>query len=232
MFIGHFAPAFIAAAHPRAPRLGTLFIAAQLVDFAFFGLVLLNVEKMRITAGMTVMNAMDLYYMPYTHSLAGSVIFAAAMACVIFIRSKNSVGAILTAGVVLSHWFVDFLVHAPDLTLFGYAPKIGLGLWNYPMIEMPLELAMTAGAFAFYLIHMRRRNIGRLPVQSVMPSFMPAFMPVLILGAALLALQLYSWLAPQPVRYDPSIAISGLLAFGLLCWLAYRTDRNQKANRV
>lgn len=224
MFIGHFAPAFIAAAHPRAPRLGTLFIAAQLVDFAFFGLVLLNVEKMRITAGMTVMNAMDLYYMPYTHSLAGGVVFAAAMACVIFIRSKNSVGAILTAGVVLSHWFADFLVHAPDLTLFGYAPKMGLGLWNYPMIEMPLELAITAGAFAFYLIHMRRRNIGRLPVQSAMPPF--------ILGAALLALQLYSWLAPQPVRYDPSIAISALLAFCILCWLAYRTDRNQKANRV
>ncbi len=64
MFIGHWAPAFIAAAHPKAPRLGTLFVAGQLVDFGFFGLMLLGVEKMRLDPGISVMNPMDLYHMP------------------------------------------------------------------------------------------------------------------------------------------------------------------------
>ncbi len=60
MFIGHYAPALIAAAHPRTQRLGSLFLAAQLVDIAFFGFVLLGVERMRAVPDMTAMNAMDL----------------------------------------------------------------------------------------------------------------------------------------------------------------------------
>ena len=29
--------------------------------------------------------------------------------------------------VVVSHWFVDLLVHIPDLTLYGTPPKLGFG---------------------------------------------------------------------------------------------------------
>ena len=48
MFIGHFAPAFIAAAvSPRSPRLGTLFVAAQLVDIGFAALLFPGLEAMR-----------------------------------------------------------------------------------------------------------------------------------------------------------------------------------------
>ena len=53
MFIGHFAPAFVAAAiTPERPRLGLYFIAAQLVDWAFFAFVLVGVEHMRIVPGI------------------------------------------------------------------------------------------------------------------------------------------------------------------------------------
>ena len=77
MFIGHFAPAFIAAAvSPRSPRLGTLFVAAQLVDWAFFALALIGVERLRVDPAASVMVPMDLYHMPYTHSLIGAGIWA------------------------------------------------------------------------------------------------------------------------------------------------------------
>jgi len=39
MFIGHFAPALIAATRPKAAGLGTLFVAAQLVDIGFAALL-------------------------------------------------------------------------------------------------------------------------------------------------------------------------------------------------
>ena len=43
MFIGHFAPAFVAAAvSPERPRLGMMFVAAQLVDWAFFALSIIG----------------------------------------------------------------------------------------------------------------------------------------------------------------------------------------------
>ena len=77
MFIGHFAPALLAAAvTPQRPRLGMYFIAAQLVDWVFFALLLLGAENMRVVPGITAMNPMDLYHMPYTHSLLGTAVFA------------------------------------------------------------------------------------------------------------------------------------------------------------
>ena len=54
MFIGHWAPALAAAAViKREPRLGALFIAAQLVDWAFFAFLLTGTEHMRAVPGIT-----------------------------------------------------------------------------------------------------------------------------------------------------------------------------------
>ena len=64
MFIGHWAPALAVAAKRRSPGLGTLFIAAQLVDWAFFIFVLIGVEHMRLTPGISAMSPLDLYHMP------------------------------------------------------------------------------------------------------------------------------------------------------------------------
>jgi membrane-bound metal-dependent hydrolase YbcI (DUF457 family) len=214
MFIGHFAPAFVAAAMPKAPRLGLLFIAAQLVDFGFFVLVMLGVEHMRIVPGITATNPMDLYHMPFTHSLIGSAVWALALAGVIWVMTKNRTGAAIGAMVVLSHWFLDVLVHRPDMTLLGTAPKLGLGLWNMPMIEMPLELGITCAALGYYLS--RTRAIGNATLT-----------PAWVLGGMLLVVQLYNWFAPEPKTYDISLPISALIAFTLFAWLAFRLDRTR-----
>ena len=103
MFIGHFAPAMIAARHKDAPSLPVLFIGAQLVDWAFFALLLTGAEKMRVTPGISVMNPMDLYHMPYTHSLLGSAAWAAGFGALILVVSRNRAAAIIGALVVPSH---------------------------------------------------------------------------------------------------------------------------------
>ena len=54
---------------------------------------------------------------------------------------------------MLSHWLLDLLVHRPDLTLWGSPPKLGLGLWNAPLLAYMLELALVAGSAAFYAAH-------------------------------------------------------------------------------
>ena len=172
MFIGHWAPAMVAATHKDAPSLPVLFIAAQLVDWAFFLFLILGIEAMRVTPGISVMNPMDLYHMPYTHSLLGSSLWAAGFAAVVFAFSRNRSAAILTALVVLSHWFLDLLVHVPDLTWAGNPPKLGFGLWNHPEIEMPLELAITFGALWFFALKAK-----------------PKALPLLILAALLVVLQ-------------------------------------------
>jgi len=217
VFIGHFAPAFIAAAvSPRSPKLGTLFVAAQLVDWAFFSLALVGVEKMRIDPAASVMVPFDLYHMPYTHSLAGTFVFAAVFAGIVTLWQRNPLGGVLAGLVVLSHWVLDWLVHPADLTLAGSPPKLGLGLWDYPWVAIPLELALIGGAFAFYL----RRTHG--PVG-----------PPAVLMTVMLLLQAVNWFAPHPDEMSAAIPLQAFAAFGLLTALAVwvSTNRGVKVRR-
>ena len=215
MFIGHFAPAFVAAALvPERPRLGLMFLAAQLVDWAFFAFLLLGVEDMRVVPGITAMNPMDLYHMPYTHSLLGSAGFAAGFALIVWLATRDRLAAMLAGAVVLSHWLMDWLVHRPDLTLAGEAQKYGLGLWDYPLVEMPLELVLTFGAFAFFLARTRG----------------PA-MPAIVLGALLLVLQAVNWFGPEPDAVTPALSFSAFFAFAILtaaAWWLGETRANRR----
>lgn len=210
MFIGHWAPALAAAAaSDRAPRLGTLFVAAQLVDWAFFGLLLAGVEHMRFSPGISVMNPMDLYHMPYTHSLLGSAVFALLFGCGLWVLLRDRTAALLGAAVVLSHWFLDLLVHVPDLTLAGSPPKLGLGLWNHPAVEMPLELAITFGALAWYA---RARR--------------PALLRVLMLGGVLLLLQAVNWFGPVEPEVTAGTSLLAFFAYGLATLAAWWTGKS------
>ena len=76
MFVGHYGVSFAARARvgARLP-LWVWFIAVQWMDVAWSVLVLLGVEKLRIVPGFTEANALDLYYMPYTHGLPGAMMF-------------------------------------------------------------------------------------------------------------------------------------------------------------
>ncbi|MEK6540602.1 MAG: hypothetical protein AABZ45_00610 [Pseudomonadota bacterium] len=212
MFIGHWAPALVAATHPKAPRLGTLFLAGQLVDWAFFAFVLTGTEHMRISPGTSVMNPMDLYHMPYTHSLLGSGVWAAGFATLIWLITKNRTGAVIGGVVVLSHWFLDLLVHVHDLTLWGSPPKLGFGLWNHPAIEMPLELGLTFGALFWFI--MKTRSVGS------MGRMAPA-----VLALLLLTIQIINWFGPPPEQPDASAAMVVFGTYGLMTLAAWWVSR-------
>jgi len=58
---------------------------------------------------------------------------------------KDSRGALVLALLVVSHWLLDALVHAPDLPLYpGSATMAGLGAWS----SLPLTLAIELPIFA------------------------------------------------------------------------------------
>lgn len=214
MFIGHYAPALVVAALPRAPRLGLLFVAAQLIDLVFFTLVLLGVEHFRIVPGFTVVSPFDLYDMRWSHSLLGTLGWAGSLALTLRLMRQSWATATIAAAVVVSHWLLDLLVHAPDLTLAGAPPKFGLGLWNHPAIEMPLELAITFTALAFYAGHTRARGwAGRASLA--------------LLTAAMIGFQAIGWLGEQPEAIvDPvpaSLPLIALAAYAVLAALAWWT---------
>lgn len=215
MFVGHYAPALAAAAHPRAPGLGTLFVAAQLVDFAFFGFVLIGVEHMRIVPGLTAMNPMDLYHMPYTHSLLGSAAWGIGFGLLVLALTKSRGAALIAGLVVLSHWLFDLLVHRPDLTLAGAPPKLGFGLWNLPAVAMTLELALIAGALIYYAL--RTRPVDRTGKVSLA-----------LLVLMLFAVQAIDWFGPPPAEATAALPLTALLAYSLAALAAWSAHGHRR----
>ena len=214
MFIGHFAPAMLAATHEKAPGLPVLLLAAQFVDWLFFAFLLTGWEAMRVTPGISAMNPMDLYHMPYTHSLMGSAVWALLFAALVWLATRSSVAALISGAVVLSHWLLDLLVHIPDLTLFGQPPKLGFGLWNHPAIAMPLELGITFGALWLYA---RARR--------------PARLPLAVLAIVLAGLQMANWFGPVAAEVSTATSLTAFLAFALVTmaggWVWYSEARKQ-----
>lgn len=213
MFIGHYAPAFLAAARPQSAALGSLFVAAQLTDIAFATLVLTGTEKMRVVPGFTALNDFDLYHMPYSHSLMGTILFGVIFGLLVMVgtgRKKAGVGAGL---VVVSHWFLDWLTHKPDLTLFGAPPKWGLGLWDLPILAIPLELGLVAAAIA-YFVHQRGAELyrGRM----------------IILAAVLLLAQLIDWLDDKPDVHGAAAPALMLVTYAVLILLAIWASAHPK----
>ncbi|GAO77334.1 MULTISPECIES: hypothetical protein [unclassified Sphingopyxis] len=214
MFIGHFAPALIAAARPKAAGLGTLFVAAQLVDIGFAALLIPGVEAMRIVPGITAMNPMDLHHMPYTHSLLGALIWAKIFGVLVWFATKRKEAAIGAALVVVSHWFIDLIVHIPDLTLYGMPPKLGLGLWNHPLIAMPLEILLIGGAFLYYMRRTEAPGGNRR---------------LWVLAALLAFAQAVDWFGPKEPAYSLAVPATMLFAYALLAGTAAWAGANRRA---
>lgn len=216
MFIGHYAPAFVAAARGDGRTLGPMLVAAQLTDVGFFSLQLAGVEHFRPDPTLIGLTPIDLYHMPFTHSLLGSIIIGLLFALAWRAGSgawragggRWSHAAPVAGLVVVSHWFIDWLVHRPDLTLWGTPPKLGLGLWEHPMIAIPLELALIGGAMLIYVTRhpaMRKR--------------------VAMLAAVLLVAQIVNWTSPAPPDDGPATALTALAAYTVIAMIGWWASR-------
>lgn len=215
MFIGHYAPAFVAATHPKAPHLGVLFVATQFVDYAFFGLVLANVEHLQPAPEVTGIMPFLLCDMPYTHSLAGTLGWALAFALVVRFFTRDWTSAAIAGAVVTSHWLLDLIVHRPDLTLAGGAPSLGLGLWDQPAIAMPLEAVLANGALIWFAARTRAKN--REGTHALM-----------LLAVAMALFQAWNWLAPAPETITAALPLSALTAYTALALLAWWAGENRE----
>ncbi|HAL57080.1 MAG TPA: hypothetical protein DCP63_11560 [Bacteroidetes bacterium] len=152
MFLGHFAVAFAAKKVAPKTSLGTLILGAQAVDLLWPIFLLLGIEKVRITPGITTVTPLDFYDYPITHSLLAAFVWAVVVG-LCYYAFRPSRRETMTVGVVVfSHWILDFITHRPDLPLgFGTEKYFGLGLWNSIAGTLLLELAMFAAGMILYL---------------------------------------------------------------------------------
>jgi len=216
MFIGHYGPAFAAKPLARRIPLWLLFIAVQWMDVCWSVLVMLHVEKLRIIPGFTEGSPLDLYYMPFTHGLLGALALAVlfgGIASSFFSAPRTKVFFVL-ATAAFSHWLFDLVVHVPDLPLWKDTMKVGLGLWRWAWISVPLELVVMAGGAWIYARFVPAKKGG--------DTWLWLFV------AAMAALELYNQFAPPP--QDTAImAAMALVAYGFLALLAALVDRTRTA---
>ena len=218
MFIGHFAVAFAAKRAAPTVSLGTWFIACELVDLIWPLFLLFGIETVRITPGITAFAPLDFVSYPWTHSLLMCAAWALAMGAIYWALRQDKVDAIVIGIVVLSHWFLDAIVHRPDLPLApGSDIKVGFGLWNSVPGTLALESAMFAAAVWFYVAGSRARDrIGQF-------GFL-----------AIVALLVISYVSAAFGPLPPSIAaiawtgIAGGILFGAL---GYWVDRHREVRK-
>jgi membrane-bound metal-dependent hydrolase YbcI (DUF457 family) len=145
VFIGHFAVAFAAKRAVPDVSLGTLFLAAQLADLVWPTLVLLGFEQFAIRPGITAVTPLDFTRYPYSHSLLGMAAWGALLGLVYLVPPRRPRAALLLFLVVLSHWFLDFVTHRPDLPLvIAGAERYGLGLWHSRIGTLLVEGSLFA----------------------------------------------------------------------------------------
>jgi hypothetical protein len=216
MFLGHYAVAIGAKrAAPRA-SLGTLIAAAAFLDLVWPVLVLLGLERVAVEPGATAFTPLDFEHYPISHSLVMSVVWGAAFAAAHFLARRDLRAAAVLGVLVVSHWFLDAVVHRPDLPLtLGGDARVGLGLWNSIPGTLAVELAMFAAATWLYVGATRARD-------SVGSVGFVAF--------SVLLLALYAGAAfgpPPPSAAAIALADTGqLLVIALAAWIdAHRSAR-------
>jgi len=211
MFVGHYGVSFAAKKAEPAIPLWVLFIAVQLLDVLWAPFVLLGIEKVRIVPGITASNPLDLYYMPYTHSLLAAIGWSvvAFLAYRFAVRPRPApprVAAIVGLA-VFSHWVLDFLVHRPDLPLYDNTAKVGLGLWNLPAVAFGLEVVLLFGGMWLYF---RLGTVRRTAM--------------LVFGAVMLGIQAYVFFGPPPAS-DQAAAATALIAYAVFAAVIRALER-------
>lgn len=213
MFIGHFGIGLAAKTAKESPSLGTLFMAAQFIDLLWPVFLLLGLERVEIDPGNTAFTPLDFSDYPFTHSFLGVFMWGVLFGLIYFLIRKNKINALLLGGLVVSHWFLDLIVHRPDLPLLPWSEiKVGLGLWNSVGMTLVVEGLIFVGGAILYLKATRAANkAGRFGLWGL-----------LIFLAVVYLMNVFG---PPPEATEP-IAVVGLAQWLLVGW-AYWVDRDR-----
>ena len=217
MFLGHFAAGLAAKKLTPYTSLGTLLLSAQLLDLIWPTLLLLGTERVRIAPGNTAVTPLDFVSYPWSHSLLMAAVWALLFSGLYVLIRRYPRGAIVTLGLVLSHWVLDFVTHRPDLPLVPFAgPVVGLGLWN----SLPATVAVEGLMFA---VGLYLYKINTEPVDKVGSGAFVAFV------IALVAVYAGNLFGPPPPD-EKTIAYAGHAQWLLVGW-GYWLDRHRVAIR-
>ena len=202
MFIGHFALGLISKKGQQLPSLAMMFIATQLLDLIWPILLLVGIESFTIDPSNTKLTHLNFEYYPYSHSLLMAIVWGLLLGLCYYFFTKNKKSSFILGALVLSHWVLDFITHRPDLPLTPFTElKVGLGLWNFPIGAIVLELVLLVLGLYIYLTS---TNLKRKISFWILISF-------------LLVIHILNLLSPPPPSIE-AVAWSANLMWLIVLW--------------
>src|SRR5215472_9072325 len=149
MLVGHFAIGMIGKRVAPRISLGTLTLASMLPDLLGFVFIIAGLERWRMVPGGRGIASVELYDIGLSHSLAMDALWGCLLAGLYIWLRRDGAGALILFMAVVSHWFLDFIAHRPDMQLLpGGTSVYGLGLWT----SLPWTLAVEGGLWVASLI--------------------------------------------------------------------------------
>ena len=199
--------------------LGWMFLAVQLPDIVWAVLFLLDVEKARIIPAQTAVKAVDLYYIPYSHSLLATLLWAGAIYAFVRLLPSGAAGlhkkgtvATAMALAVLSHFVLDVIVES-NLPLYDDAAKIGLGLVNFAVAAYIVEGLILVGGLIVYL-------------RATTPKNLTGRYGMIVFVVLMLGFNLATMFGPPPTNLQ-FVAVSSLGSFVAMAGVAFWLDRQR-----
>jgi hypothetical protein len=220
MFVGHYGVSLAAKRIDARLPLGWLFLAVQLPDILWAVLFLLGVEKARIIpAHETAVRAVDLYYIPYSHSLLATLLWAVAIYALLRLLpsgaagSRRNIVALTMALAVISHFVLDVIVESNLPLYYDDAAKIGFGLGHKAVAAYIVEgLILLAGLILYLRSTTPKKNLTGRYGMIVFVIVMLAFNLVMF-GPP-----------PTDLRF---VAASSLGSFVVMAGVAFWLDRQR-----
>lgn len=212
MLVGHFALGLTAKRMEPAISVGTLVLASMLADLLWCIFMFAGIEHVQFKPGIGAAKYLVDSDIAISHSLLMDGLWAALLALAYFLKRGSARGASLIFGLVLSHWFLDWISHRPDMPLIPRVHRyFGLGLWS----SIPAALIVEGGFWVLAVILYARatRPNTRIGVY--------AYWTVI----AVLTLAWYNNLAGPPPPNAQRASLTSLLFFSLAVGWAYWMNR-------
>lgn len=153
MIAGHFG--FAAAIKSREPEtpLWALMLATVWLDLVFVPLYLSGIETTELVDKAHTGYGANIIHADYTHSLVGMIGLSAILGVLASLLWGKRSGIVIGL-VAASHWLLDLIAHRADMPILpgniGGLPRLGLGLWRYPLMSFSIELALVLGGAWLY----------------------------------------------------------------------------------
>jgi hypothetical protein len=216
MLVGHLGAGLAAKAVAPRVGLGTLVASAFLLDIVLWLFVVLHIEGATVPGDFATRHMLAFIF-PWSHSLLGAIVWALAAAFVWTWSGGEgkyfAFAPAVIAATVFSHWLLDFIVHGPELPLWGPgAPSVGLGLGQpYALI---LEFAIAAAGLGAFLWRTRLSMSRRVSVTGLV-----------IVVAALTAAAAFNTTPPEDILNVAALSLLGLFVIVTISAVADRETR-------